>query len=370
VPTPTTTPTVNASKILAKGKAAPFDVLIVEDDAAVREAIHDAIVAAGRRIHHADSIQTARRIIADDAIDLVLIDLKLPDGDGLGFAEELGETHPLTRTMIVTGEASADRAIAALRAGCVDFVTKPFDLSDLNRRIENALRQQRAETKRERRLTRLRTLCKQLNAARHEITQQVDILCNDLVNAYQDLANRVQDIELTGELKTALDEELDLEQVLRRTLEFFIKRVGPTNAIVFLPAHEGSYSVGGYVNYSHDKAALSFILDQAADEIAPAVADAGEIIHFTRDGQFEQHIGEIPGWMDNCNMLAGPCIDETGENLGAIMFYRDRAEPFEEEAIEMLAAVCPMLAEHLVKVIRVHHRHQDLFSDDNDLFAA
>jgi len=370
VQTPTTTATINVSKLLAKGKAAPFDVLIVEDDRPVREAIHDCVAGAGRRLHHAESIEQARHIVASDAIDLVLIDLTLPDGDGLQFAQELHETHPLTRSMVITGHTTADRAIAAIRAGCVDFIAKPFDPTDLNRRIDHALQRQRQDTKRERRLTRLRRLCKQLNAARHEITQQVDILCNDLVNAYQDLASQVQNIEMTGELKTALDDELDLEQVLRRTLEFFIKRIGPTNAMVFLPAQCGEFTVGGYVNYSHDKAALSFILDQAAEELAPAIAEAGQMMHLAGDGAIEDQFGQIPGWIDNCSMLVCPCIDETGEVLASLMLYRDRSEPFDEEAIEMLAAAGPMLAEHLVKVIRVHHRHTDLFTDDDDLFAA
>jgi DNA-binding response OmpR family regulator len=362
---------VNAGKVLAKGKTEPFDLLIVDDESAVREAIHDAINAAGRRIHHADSIDAAHRVIAQTAIDLVLIDLKLPDGDGLRFAEQLSQSHPLTRTMIVTGQTTADRAIAAIRAGCVDFISKPFDLIDLNERVGEALSRHRDQTKRERRLDRLRRLCRQLNAARHEITQQVDILCSDLVTAYQDLANQVQNIELTGELRTALDEELDLEQVLRRTLEFIIKRVGPTNAVIFLPGQCGAYTVGGYVNYSHDKAALSFILDQAAADFAPAIADDGDVVHLTSDQQIAEYVGdEMPGWMDNCNVLACPCVDENGEVLASLMLYRDRSEPFEEEAIEMMIATCPMVAGHLVKVIRVHHRHRDLFADDNDLFAA
>ena len=373
MPIRTPTATVNMTRLLAKGKAAPSDVLIVEDDASVREAIHDAIAGAGRRLHHAGSIADARRIVADQAVDLVLIDLSLPDGDGLHFAEELQTSHPLTRAMVITGQASTDRAVAAIRAGCVDFVTKPIDVADLNRRIDAALSRQRCETKRERRLTRLRRLCKELNAARHEITQQVDILCNDLVNAYQELATKVQSIEMTGELRTALAEELDLEQVLRRTLEFFINRLGPTNAVVFLPGQADCFTVGGYVNYSHDKAALQFILDQCADDLAPAIAEHGEVTHLTDDEQIEDLIGEMPGWMAHMSVLAGPCIDETGEVLASLMFYRDRTEPYDDEAVELLAATCPMLCEHLVKVIRVHHRHHDLFEDgdeDGGLYTA
>ncbi len=349
-----------------------FAILIVEDDREVAESIAHAVRTEARRIVHAASLSAARTMLHGERIDLVLIDAMLPDGDGVGFAAEVSRTHPMTKTIIVTGHATTDRAVAALRAGAVDFLSKPFDIQDLNSRVGEALRRQRRDTQRDRRIDRLRKLCKQLNQARHDISQQVDILCNDLVTAYQELACQVQHIEMTGELRSALAEELDIEQTLRRTLEFILQKVGPTNAVIFLPNSTGGYSVGGFVNYSNTRESTQVMLEHLADRMAPMLGEESELLHFTERTALEHWLGEPCGWFAGSHVLAGPCVDDQGQPLAGICLFRDEAEPFDDEAIALMTAVCPLMAGHLVKVIRVHHRHKDLFEDeapgDDDLF--
>ncbi len=361
----------------AQANAAPrFTILIVEDDQEVGQAIAHAVQTETRRIVYADNLDAARGILNDQHVDLVLIDAMLPDGDGVSFAAEVNEIQPAAKSIVVTGHATVDRAVAAMRAGAVDFLSKPFDIEELNRRVGDALQRQRRDFQRDRRIGRLRKLCKQLNQARHDISQQVDILCNDLVTAYQELAHQVQNIELTGELRGVLADELDLEQTLRCTLEFVLQKVGPTNAVIFLPNSVGGYSVGGYVNYSNTKESSQVMLQHLADGLAPALAEEPELLHFTEDNALSHWLGESCGWLAGSHVLAGPCLDEDGQPLASMCLFRDDAEPFDDDAIALMAAVCPLLASHLVKVIRIHHRHKDLFDDepasgdDDDFFSV
>src|SRR5436190_2037010 len=80
------------------------------------------------------------------------------------------------------------------------------------RRLEDARRLQRHE--------RLRVVCRRLNKARHEISQQVDLLCNDLVRAYQEMAQQLNVAQNAAEFAQALQGELDVEGVLRKTMEW------------------------------------------------------------------------------------------------------------------------------------------------------
>jgi len=360
----------------AQADATPqFVILIVEDDPDVGEAIAHAVRTDSRRIYHAQSMHGARECLQGERVDLVLLDAMLPDGDGVSLAAQVASIQPTTRCIVVTGHATLDRAVEAMRAGAVDLVSKPFDIDDLNQRVGQALQRQRRDTQRDRRIDRLRKLCKQLNQARHDISQQVDILCNDLVTAYQELAHQVQNIELTGELRSELADELDLEQTLRRTLEFVLHKVGPTNAVIFLPNSTGGFSVGGYVNYTHEKEHSQVMLQHLADVVAPALAEEAELVHLTEPDALDDWLGEACGWLTGSHVLAGPCLDEDGQPLAGLCLFRDDTEPFDEEAVALMSAICPMLAAHLIKVIRIHHRHKDLFDDepangeDDDLFG-
>ncbi len=354
-------------------------VLVVEDDSAVRHAITEAIRSPRRRVHHAADLAAARKLLADQPIDLALIDVGLPDGDGLTLARALRDADRPIRSIVITGRASLEHAVDAIRSGADDFIAKPFDVDQLNRRVTEAIRANRHERRRRHQFDRLRKLCKQLNRARHEITDQVDILCNDLVAAYEELAEQVSRAEQARDDKPAdpptdpawqIDDELDLEPLLRRTMEHLLDRAGAANVMIFLPSSGGGYTVGGYVNYSYDKHTLPVVMQQLAEDAAERLMSRGELVRLDTDAQIGRWIEIGRGFLEGMNIVAIPCVDEAGEPLAGIMLFRPVAEPLGDTAAELLRDVAPVLAAQLVRVIRVHHRTKDLLEDDNDTLAA
>lgn len=345
-------------------------VLIVEDDSVVREVIEHAIATPQRRVYHAADLAQAREILNEQAIDLALIDLNLPDGKGVELARDIRAGRSHTRSIIITGQATLDHAVDALRCGATDFVSKPLNIDELNERIASAMKLQSDDVRRRHQFDRLRGLCKRLNLARREITEQVDILCNDLVTAYQELANQVNKIEVTNELREKLDDELDLEQVLRRTMEHLLDKIGAANVIVFLPSSSGGFSVGGYVNYSYEKEEISVLMQQLADDAAERLMEQPDTLLLTDDEQLADELDITHSWLDGMHVLATPCLDCDGEPLAGIMLFRPADEPFDAEDIEQIDATAPTLTDHLIKVIRVHHRAKDLFEDGPDNLAA
>lgn len=345
----------------------PIELLVVDDEPAVRDAIVAALAHDHRTIHQAGDIADACRTLQQRRIDLALIDPGLPDGDGLSIITRLRKDHPLTRFIVVTGHASLQRAIDAIRAGATDFLSKPLNIRELNDRVAEALRHQRLDTRQHQRVQKLRRRCRELAAARSQITEQVDILCSDLVTAYQELAGQVQQLEMTEDLRASFDEELDLEQTLRKVMEFLLDRVGSTNIAMFLPASEGGYTVGGFVNYSYDKTAIRVLLDHLAQTAAPALAERPDVIHTSgRDAELDRCFERAQGWLADCDVLATACRDDDGESLAAVMLFRTADERFTTEHADLLEAVAGQLAEHLVKVIRVHHRMSDFFDDSTN----
>jgi len=106
-------------------------LLIVEDEAAIRSALTRGLASGGGEVIAAASLAEAREIARTRPPEALLSDLKLPDGSGLDFAGELRVPF-----IMMSGYASFDDAVAALRMGCVDFFTKPVAIKDLRRAVE------------------------------------------------------------------------------------------------------------------------------------------------------------------------------------------------------------------------------------------
>jgi DNA-binding response OmpR family regulator len=342
-----------------------FQVLLVDDEPEVRQVIADTLNGEKLIIHTADSLAAAREAIAAQQFDLALLDVHLPDGNGLDLAGELSEQTPPTQTIAITGQPSLNQVMAAIRAGAADFVAKPLNIDELNDRVAVALQRRSAESDRHLQVARLKRLCKKLNKARHEITQQVDILCNDLVTAYQELATQMQQVEATTEFRSMIQDELDLEQILRHLLEHVLDKVGPTNAVVFLPDHHGGFAVGGYVNYNQDRNSTRTLLEHLADTVAPRIADETETLLLVDDDQIQNWLEDDAAYLAESQVIAAPCYD--GDDvLACVLLFRDTDQPLDDSHVQFISAITPILAQHLVKVINVHHRRTDLFGEEDD----
>lgn len=105
-------------------------VLIVDDDSNTRDALVEITRAEGFTSAVAGSVRDAQLQIACQRPDLVLIDLRLPDGNGMDLFQDI-ETRPATQVVLITGHASVETAIEALRLGATDYLTKPLNFRRL-----------------------------------------------------------------------------------------------------------------------------------------------------------------------------------------------------------------------------------------------
>jgi two-component system response regulator HydG len=115
-------------------------LLVVDDDAPIRHACAEIAGSLGFVIQTADSVSTARAVLARSPIDLVLLDLKLPGGGGLTLLEDLRGHHPETVVVVMTAFATVHSAVEAMRIGAGDYLTKPFSLEELSSVLERAAR--------------------------------------------------------------------------------------------------------------------------------------------------------------------------------------------------------------------------------------
>jgi len=122
-------------------------IVVVEDDPAILEGLALNLGLEGYRVLVARDTATGQQLIHDESVDLVLLDLMLPDGSGLDLLRTLRRNRDLdhVKVLILTALGLESDKVRGLRLGADDYITKPFGVAELLARINAALRRERSE---------------------------------------------------------------------------------------------------------------------------------------------------------------------------------------------------------------------------------
>ena len=115
-------------------------LLIIEDDSSLREIMHRALVAEGYVVEAASTFFEAESKIAGYEYDCVLLDIMLPDGNGLKILEQIKSLGKNDRVIIISARDSLDDKIKGLDLGADDYLPKPFYMAELSARIKSVMR--------------------------------------------------------------------------------------------------------------------------------------------------------------------------------------------------------------------------------------
>src|SRR5687767_11790956 len=115
-------------------------ILIVDDEADLRELLEITLVKMGLDIDSAPTLAVARDYLASTEYALVLTDMRLPDGLGIELVHEVTAQYKNTPIAVITAFGSADNAVVALKAGAFDYLSKPVGLEQLRVMVRSALR--------------------------------------------------------------------------------------------------------------------------------------------------------------------------------------------------------------------------------------
>jgi len=118
-------------------------ILIVDDEQSMREACREVLVPEGFNLAEASSGKSALDIIARQAFDLLILDLKMPQVDGMEILRAVQQESPGTATVVITGYPSIDTAVEAMKLGAADFLPKPFTPDVLRLTVRRVLNGER-----------------------------------------------------------------------------------------------------------------------------------------------------------------------------------------------------------------------------------
>ncbi|HEX4869786.1 MAG TPA: sigma-54 dependent transcriptional regulator [Moraxellaceae bacterium] len=114
--------------------------LIVDDEPDIRELLEITLSRMDIDVRSADCVEAAKQWLGKETFQLCLTDMNLPDGSGIGLVQFIQREHPRLPVAVITAYGSQEAAVASLKAGAFDFVSKPVELPRLRELVNTALR--------------------------------------------------------------------------------------------------------------------------------------------------------------------------------------------------------------------------------------
>jgi two-component system copper resistance phosphate regulon response regulator CusR len=148
-------------------------LLLVEDEIDIQRFLRSSLEDAGYQVEVAGDGKTAERLSIDGAFDILIVDLGLPDQDGISLILKLRQQGVRAPVLILSARRSVDDRVRGLEQGGDDYLTKPFALAELLARLRNLLKRNSPSSAE---ATRLRVLDLELDLLRREATRAGQVL--------------------------------------------------------------------------------------------------------------------------------------------------------------------------------------------------
>lgn len=326
------------------------NVLMVDVDAGTVEAVR---TAGGVKLRQVQTLEHATLEMLHDPASLVLVNVHCEDQGGLALIETLNQRWPQSLILAVARRRQVEVCLQAFRAGASDVVFEPLSTESLSTTVARIGSQKSSRHKLVWRNQRLRVVCRQLNKARHEIGQQVDLLCHDLVKAYQDLADQFNQAKTSDELADALGDDLEIERLLRKTLELVLKKLGPMNAAIFLPDSERNFSLGAYLNF--DTNPDSIFVGMVSQTVIQKAALQCSSLLLPNDESLREAFGSDATLLTGRTWLATPAMRDK-ECVAVLVAFQPQHKPLSPNTQKLFESVAVLLAEKITKSIDIYNR--------------
>jgi len=114
-------------------------ILVIDDERLIRWSLKERLTREGHTVTEAEDGRSAAKALDTESPDLVLLDMKLPDADGLTILRSIHERNPDLPVIVISAHSTVDGAVEAMRRGAYDYIAKPFDMDEIALTVQRAL---------------------------------------------------------------------------------------------------------------------------------------------------------------------------------------------------------------------------------------
>lgn len=351
-------PTASPEKATRIGR-----VLVLGPASGDRDRLTSQLEALGYVCRTEDSMESGRQAIEQGLVDVLAIASTAGGAEGLRLIREAQTALPSLRAIVYGGRPTPESVVEAIRSGASDWISLPNDTKRLPERLSQIMERVKAHRSREEKLESLTDTCRQLSEARDEMSGQVDVLCSDLASAYRSIREQMTDVAMSSEFKALVSQELDVEDMLRTSLEYILQKIGPTNAVVYLKEGEDQYGVGAYVNYQWQESDLMPMLKDLGDIMCQPMSTERDLVRFDDATEFADNVGGTMSQLEGSQVVSFAC-HRGDECLAIFVLFRDAASGFDAKHATSLDVLRTIISEQLARIIRIHKRSRPEWPDD------
>ncbi len=113
-------------------------VLIVDDDKDFLEVMSERLIARGIEVSTSETAEDALKRIDKELFDVIILDLQMPGINGIDALKQIKEKHEALQVIMLTGHATVEKGVEAIKLGAMDFIEKPADIDTLSKKIKKA----------------------------------------------------------------------------------------------------------------------------------------------------------------------------------------------------------------------------------------
>jgi DNA-binding response OmpR family regulator len=319
------------------------NVLVVDDEAHLRELLADALSGADLRVDVAASGREALDLAGRKQVDLVVTDLVLGDCTGLDVIDQLRSSlHSDIPAVVITGRGDANSLSEASRRHPVELMTKPLDLDRLREIIRTELSRRERTRRLERRYRRLRRLARRVNIERKDVHRKLEVTCADLGAAYSALSEQIANQQTLIEYQRDLLAARNDDDVFRAMFRLFVRRSGGVFGVAMACDANaelqiiGRFGVPSPDNIEFCRGIIKPIQDAVLSNPRCMLIDAGE--------QREMFDPPIRRYLVGLSVLVVPLIPAAGELIGLVVLYRKGEQPFVPADVSLAETIAPPTA--------------------------
>ena len=345
----------------------PGTICIVGGAQSIVESLRALLEVAGHDVKCVANSKAYEEYLTHHHVDVTLVSCQTKV-----HCEEVFETTSLlSDSTIITGftsNPSYEAAIEFIRCGGVDFFNLPDDLDGVCERIQLALAQSRVNQDSIENTNQIVDLYNQLNEERHRIENEKDTLCNDLANSFCDTEKRMKQVAMCAEFKTLINQELDVESMLRTALGYLLTRVGAMNVAVYLRESNSDWGVGAFVNYDRQADHYQTLMNNMMSPVCSAVASEPNLSKYT-DGEVFANLYDLDTEdFVGSEVVTFGCFNDN-KCMATIVLFRSDTKPFTQDTIETLESLRQIFGQQLGTILRIYNRAESTWpseSIDND----
>ena len=338
--------------------------LLIGSFPASTEAVRASLEVGGHCVEQINSLSEFEEVLKNDTFDLIVSaigSLKFTTKELFELVSLLPKETPVVG---YSDNPIPQNIVEFVRCGGADFFCIPEDLNILCERAQAVLDKSNKTKEIKEANENTARLCSTMNEEIQRVSEENDTLCNDLANTHCDTQKKIQQAAVAAEFQTLVNQELEIESMLRTALGYLLTRIGATNAAVYLHEGDVDWGIGAYINYDRQPEQFQTLIDTLGPIACPIIAD-DNTLEAHKDGErFARIVGADPIDFCGSEVVTMGCAYEN-RCMAAMVLFRGDTKPFDQECLDTLETIQEIFGHQLGTILKIHRRAETTWPSES-----